>query len=56
LPEALTEDAIRDALRVIAGDFSGGDWFRIGGIANALALLLFVLGTAASVVRGRRRA
>jgi hypothetical protein len=42
------------AIRV-AGDFSGGGWPRIGGLANALALLLFVLGTAASVVHGRRR-
>ena len=40
----------------IAGDLAGeADWRRLGGLANALALLLFVMGTATSVVRGRRR-
>jgi hypothetical protein len=38
----------------IAGDLSGiADWRRFGGAANALALLLFVLGTIAAVVRGK---
>jgi hypothetical protein len=38
----------------IAGDFAGvAEWRRLGGMANAAALLLFVLGTIASVVRGR---
>jgi len=38
----------------IAGDFSEvADWRRLGGMANAAALLLFVLGTVASVVRGK---
>jgi hypothetical protein len=38
----------------LAGDFSGvADWRRLGGMANAAALLLFVLGTVAAVVRGK---
>ena len=38
----------------IAGDLAeDADWRRFGGMANALALLLFVLGTVAAVVRGR---
>jgi len=38
----------------ISGDFSEvADWRRFGGIANAAALLLFVLGTVASVIRGK---
>jgi len=38
----------------IAGDLSGvADWRRLGGMANAAALLLFVLGTIAAVVRGK---
>jgi hypothetical protein len=38
----------------IAGDLSGvADWRRLGGMANAAALLLFVLGTLAAVVRGK---
>jgi hypothetical protein len=38
----------------IAGDFSEvADWRRFGGLANAAALLLFVLGTVVSVVRGK---
>jgi hypothetical protein len=41
------------AIRV-AGDLSGvADWRRFGGMANAAALLLFVLGTIAAVVRGK---
>jgi hypothetical protein len=38
----------------IAGDLSEvADWRRFGGMANAAALLLFVLGTIAAVVRGK---
>ena len=38
----------------IAGDLSGvADWRRLGGMANAAALLLFVLGTVAAIVRGK---
>jgi hypothetical protein len=38
----------------IAGDLSEvADWRRLGGMANAAALLLFVLGTIAAVVRGK---
>jgi len=38
----------------ITGDFSEvADWRRLGGMANAAALLLFVLGIVASVVRGK---
>lgn len=41
------------ALR-IAGDLGGlADWRRMGGAGNALALLLFVAGTVAAVVRGK---
>ncbi len=44
------------AIRV-AGDLSAiADWRRFGGAASAIALLLFVLGTVAAVVRGKRRA
>lgn len=38
----------------IAGDLSEvAYWRRLGGMANAAALLLFVLGTIAAVVRGK---
>jgi len=38
----------------IAGDFSEvDDWRRLGGMVNAAALALFVLGTVAAVVRGK---
>lgn len=38
----------------LAGDFSGiGDWRRFGGAANAIALLLFVLGTVVAIARGK---
>jgi hypothetical protein len=38
----------------IAGDLSAAaDWRRLGGMANAAALLLFVLGTVTAVVRGK---
>jgi len=38
----------------IAGDLSeAADWRRLGGMANAAALALFVLGTVAAVVRGK---
>ena len=51
IPLALLQFSL--AIR-ITGDFSEvADWRRLGGIANAAALLLFVLGTVASVVRGR---
>ena len=51
VPLALRQASL--AMR-IAGDLSGAaDWRRLGGMANAAALLLFVLGTVASVVRGQ---
>jgi len=51
VPLALLQGSL--ALR-IAGDFSGmADWRRYGGMANAAALLLFVLGTVAAIVRGK---
>ena len=38
----------------VAGDLSGfDDWRRLGGMVNAAALLLFVLGTVAAAVRGK---
>ena len=38
----------------IAGDLlEMADWRRFGGMANAAALLLFIVGTAAAVVRGK---
>jgi len=38
----------------IAGDLSAvADWRRLGGMANAAALLLFVLGTIAAILRGK---
>ena len=38
----------------IAGDFSEvDDWRRLGGMVNAVALVLFVLGTVAAAVRGK---
>ncbi len=41
----------------LAGDATARfDWVRIGGALNALALVAFVVGTAAAVARGRRRA
>ena len=51
VPLALLQASL--ALR-IAGDLAGvADWRRFGGMANAAALLLFVLGTLAAVVRGK---
>lgn len=51
IPLALLQVSL--AIR-IAGDLAEvADWRRLGGMANAAALLLFVLGTIASVVRGK---
>jgi hypothetical protein len=54
IPLALLQASL--ATRV-AGDLSKlDDWRRFGGMVNAAALLLFVLGTAAAAVRGKLHA
>ena len=51
IPLALLQVSL--AIR-ISGDLAEvADWRRLGGMANAAALLLFVVGTIASVVRGK---
>jgi hypothetical protein len=41
----------------LAGDASGRfDWTRAGGMLNALALALFIIGTVGAVLRGKRAA
>ncbi len=52
LPLALLHLSL--ALRLV-GDAAGRfDWVRAGGLLNALALVLFIAGTAGAVVRGKR--
>ena len=51
VPLALLQASL--AIRILGGLFEIPDWLRIGGAANAAALLLFVLGTVAAVVRGK---
>ncbi|MGB7540540.1 MAG: hypothetical protein WBM28_00805, partial [Burkholderiales bacterium] len=41
------------ALRIVGDLAQLADWRRMGGAGNAMALLLFVLGTISAVVRGK---
>ena len=41
------------AIRILGDFFEIADWRRFGGAANAVALLVFVLGTVTAVVRGK---
>src|SRR4029453_17099485 len=43
------------AVRLVGDAFGEFEWTRIGAMGNALALVAFIVGTAAAIFRGKRR-